>query len=58
MHTELLLRGNFRAVTNISQSLPAHPPHYILVTNIGVSLGHGLIHHFVHAIVDCAGSCH
>jgi hypothetical protein len=41
MHTELLLRGNFRAVTNISQSLPAHPPHYILVTNIGVSLGHG-----------------
>ena len=28
-------------VTNISQSLLAHPPHYILLTNIGVSLSHG-----------------
>jgi hypothetical protein len=41
LHTELLLRGNSRAVTNISQSLPAHPPHYNLVTNIGASLSHG-----------------
>jgi hypothetical protein len=41
MCTKLLLRGKARAVTNILQSLLAHPPHYILLTNIGVSLSHG-----------------